>query len=199
MQSTEVSTYLAKVAARLRSWRGDEGLTLQQVASRSGVAASTIQKVESQQMVPTIAVLFKIANGLGRGPAELIDDSSGAPEVAFRGGTAAQADPEPIEPLTGDLLDAQLSSWRLEHRPGRTVEVVELGPNGEALIYCERGQLEVKLAEQAYLLSAGDSLHFKTRAPLSWTAVGSEPAILLLSCTDAVGVARLMARLDERG
>ncbi len=197
MQSTDVSVYLAKVAARLRSWRGDEGLTLQQVASRSGVAASTIQKVERQQMVPTIAVLFKIASGLGRGPAELIDDSAGAPEVAFRSGGNRGPDAESVAPLTGDLFDAQLSAWRLEHRPGRSVEAMEVGPNGEALIYCESGRLEVKIADQVYLLGPADSLHFKTRSPLSWTVAGAEPAVFQLSCTDSVGFGRMIERLGD--
>jgi transcriptional regulator with XRE-family HTH domain len=44
--------------------RTDERLTLQMLAQRSGVAASTIHKIEAQQMVPTISVLFKIARGL---------------------------------------------------------------------------------------------------------------------------------------
>jgi len=73
----EVDRYLHEIANRIRRWRGEERLTLQQAAQRSGVAASTIQKVESQQMVPTITVLFKIARGLGRSPVELLESVTG--------------------------------------------------------------------------------------------------------------------------
>ena len=65
---------LADMAGQIRRCRAQDGLTLQQLATRSGVAASTIHKVESQQMVPTVSVLLKIARGLGRRPAELIRD-----------------------------------------------------------------------------------------------------------------------------
>jgi transcriptional regulator with XRE-family HTH domain len=62
------------MASQIRAYRAADGLTLKQLAGRSGVAASTIHKVESQQMVPTVGVLLKIAKGLGRRPRELIRD-----------------------------------------------------------------------------------------------------------------------------
>jgi len=67
---------LARVASRVREWRDESGYTLQQLADLSGVAASTIQKVETRQMVPTIAVLLKIAHGLGRRPSEFVQRDS---------------------------------------------------------------------------------------------------------------------------
>ena len=73
---------LADMADQIRSSRSEDGLTLQQLASRSGVAASTIHKVESQQMVPTVSVLLKIAKGLGRRPDELIRDEVWSAEAS---------------------------------------------------------------------------------------------------------------------
>ncbi|MEE8165374.1 MAG: helix-turn-helix transcriptional regulator [Myxococcota bacterium] len=81
---------LADMASQIRACRAADGLTLKQLAARSGVAASTIHKVESQQMVPTVGVLLKIAKGLGRRPQELIRDefaSPTAPESATEYGT----------------------------------------------------------------------------------------------------------------
>ena len=70
---------LADMANQIRACRSADGLTLQQLASRSGVAASTIHKVEARQMVPTVSVLLKIAKGLGRRPEELIRDGISEP------------------------------------------------------------------------------------------------------------------------
>ncbi|MBW2498426.1 MAG: helix-turn-helix transcriptional regulator [Deltaproteobacteria bacterium] len=64
------------MAKQIRGCRMEEGLTLQQLSTRSGVAASTIHKVESGQMVPTVAILLKIARGLGRRPDELVRDQA---------------------------------------------------------------------------------------------------------------------------
>jgi transcriptional regulator with XRE-family HTH domain len=65
---------LADMATQIRACRAADGLTLKQLAARCGVAASTIHKVEAQQMVPTVGVLLKIARGLGRSPQDLIRD-----------------------------------------------------------------------------------------------------------------------------
>lgn len=192
MQPARVDDYLAMIAGRLRTWRGDESLTLQQVASRSGVAASTIQKVESQQMVPTIAVLFKIAQGLGRSPSDLIDVGEGAPEIVLRTAVDVCQHKHGADHITAELGDPQLSVWRMTHDPGLGIESVELGATGEAIILCERGQLEVNVAGKAHLLHPGDSLHFKTRFDLSWRACGIEPAGFLVCCTDPVGMERVV-------
>ena len=70
---------LAEMAYQIRACRAADGLTLKQLAARSGVAASTIHKVESQQMVPTVAVLLKIAKGLGRRPQQFLRDEPTSP------------------------------------------------------------------------------------------------------------------------
>ena len=61
---------LKRIAARVRTWRNEARLTLQQLGDRSGVSASTIYKIENLQTVPTIAVLLKLARGLGHKPSE---------------------------------------------------------------------------------------------------------------------------------
>ena len=57
---------LAQISRRIRRWREEKGLTLQQLAERSDLATSTVQKVETGQMIPSVAVLLKVARGLGR-------------------------------------------------------------------------------------------------------------------------------------
>jgi transcriptional regulator with XRE-family HTH domain len=70
----DVRLALTDMANQLKACRARDGLTLQQLANRCGVAASTIHKIESQQMVPTVSVLLKIARGLGCRPEELVRD-----------------------------------------------------------------------------------------------------------------------------
>lgn len=77
-----VEAELVEVARRIRQWRADAHLTLHQLAQRSGVATSTIQKVETLQMVPSVAVLLKIAQGLGRPAADFLADGVPPARVA---------------------------------------------------------------------------------------------------------------------
>jgi transcriptional regulator with XRE-family HTH domain len=188
----EIESYLDTIATRLRAWRSEQGLTLQQVASRSGVAASTIQKVESKQMVPTIAVLFKITRGLGRGPAELIEDPTSSPDVVYRPAEELADAGGPAVALTGRLENARLSSWRVVQRPGGGVQVPDLGRDSEVLILCERGQLDAIVGERTYTLRPGDSLHCKTRDGLCWRVTGEEAAGFTVIGTDAAALDRLL-------
>ena len=197
--SLEIDAYLDKIATRLRAWRSAQGMTLQQVASRSGVAASTIQKVESQQMVPTIAVLFKIARGLGRSPVDLLDDASGLPEVFHRSSSEDDADAATTHKLTGRLANAQLSTWRVRHGPGEGAEAPHLGPRGEVLIICESGRLEASVGERTFTLEPGDSLHCKTRQGLGWRATGDGPAEFMVIGTEALGLERVLGSAAVRG
>lgn len=77
----ELSRNTEPTMRHVRTCRNGDGLTLQQLAARSHVAASTIHKIEAQQMIPTISVLLKIAKGLERRPKELIRDTSTSSET----------------------------------------------------------------------------------------------------------------------
>ena len=65
---------LARISQRIREARDAAGLTLQELAARSGVATSTIQKVETEQMIPSVAVIIKIARGLGMHVSQLVQE-----------------------------------------------------------------------------------------------------------------------------
>jgi transcriptional regulator with XRE-family HTH domain len=54
----------------LRHWREKRGLSVRQLAEAAGVSYVTIVRIEGDKMSPTIAVLEKLANGLGIGVRE---------------------------------------------------------------------------------------------------------------------------------
>src|SRR5262245_18614837 len=74
----------AVLARRVRDAREEQGWTLQDLARRADVAVSTIQKIETGQMVPTVSVLSKVANGLKRRVSFLIGEDAGDVEVSYR-------------------------------------------------------------------------------------------------------------------
>jgi transcriptional regulator with XRE-family HTH domain len=191
-----MSDDLKRVAERLRQWRDEAGLSLQGLASRSGVAASTIQKVERRQMVPTIAVLLKIAHGLGRRPSEFLDDEAPHVEVVHvraadrrmysdgGGGT--------VERLSYDVIDQRFEAFRVEHAPGGSMGQVPIHFDGEQLILGLSGELTVTIADTRYVVRAGDSLHWKARLPHSWVNEGAEPARFVIIGTLPQGMRGLL-------
>jgi transcriptional regulator with XRE-family HTH domain len=173
-----------RIALRIRRWREAEGHTLQELARRSGVASSTIHKIESLQMVPTIAVLLKIARGLGRRVSELVhEDNDGLPVVLQ---TPEERTPLEVEGrviahrLVGELIDPIIEVWRVRHNPGTGIEYQEMRFDGEILILCEEGELEVVVDDEVYRVRSGDSLHFKASLGHTWMNRTEHPAQFLV-------------------
>ena len=181
--SVPLDVELRRLANRVRDWREQGELTLQELARRSGVAASTIQKVETRQMIPTVGVLLKIARGLNRSTAELF----GEPEedvrvVHLRADARHRVDSRAsmqVERLTGNLSNPALEAWRLTQQPGTGSGHKPVQWDGESLILCEKGQVRFRAGGEVYELRSGDSLHFKTAIPSVWSNEGTEPATLL--------------------
>lgn len=167
-----MSQDLERVAKRLRAWRDEAGLTLQQLAERCGVATSTIQKVETRQMVPTVAVLLKLAQGLGKRPSDFVSETGA--EFRVRHTTAANRNvfgdgqDVRVERLVGDLQSPSLEVWRVTHGPGAGLFREGVHFDGECLIVCEVGELHARVDGDEYRLESGDSLHFKADLPHGW-------------------------------
>jgi len=60
-----------QVAQRLKNLRMAAGLSLQDLALRSGVSRAMLSQIETLKTNPTIAILWKVAEGLGIPFAEL--------------------------------------------------------------------------------------------------------------------------------
>jgi transcriptional regulator with XRE-family HTH domain len=180
-------TELRRVAERVRCWREEGQLTLQELARRSGVAASTIQKVETQQMTPTVGVLIKIAHGLDRATTELFREPTSELHVVHL--PAAARHPVGlrsqmiVERLTGDVSEPSLEVWRVVHEPGSGSGSDAVRWDGEALAFCESGEVDYRIGDETYTLRAGDSLHYKTTLPHSWINNGTSPAHVLFVVT----------------
>jgi transcriptional regulator with XRE-family HTH domain len=167
-----IDAEVSKISQRIRRWREEKGLTREELGARAGLATSTVHKVETGQMIPSVAVLLKLAHGLGRRPTEIIQDSEQDAAVSV----VRAADREQVgfdqrmtvERISGDLFDPALEMWRVHLHPGFGSGRRPIQYDGEGLIVSEKGRLTVRVADEEYLLGPGDSLHFKANLPHSW-------------------------------
>ncbi len=199
-----VDAEIARLASRIRRWREEAGYTLQELAARSDVATSTIQKVESFQMVPSVAVLLKIARGLGRSPSDLVSEAPAERSVVHL--EAAARHPVGnhrrmlVERVSGDLADAAVEMWRITVQPGYGSGRDTIAYSGEELVLCEQGELTFRVGEDEYRLRPGDVLHFKAKAPHGWRNEGRSAARFLILGTLSPALREaLHRRLSARG
>lgn len=187
-RTPELDDDLKRIAARVRTWRNDARLTLQQLGDRSGVSASTIHKIENLQTVPTIAVLLKVAHGLGRRPSELLAEVEAGEQVAI-----LRRDDRPraqfgeggeIEHLIGLIPRSQLDVWRLRLEPGIGVGMPGTEAwqfHGEVALLVEEGTIEAVIGSDTYSIDRGDSMHFDPSLPHRWFAANGKPAMVLVT------------------
>ncbi len=170
---------LADMARQVRACRSADGLTLQQLATRSGVAASTIHKVESRQMVPTVSVLLKIAKGLGRRPEELIRDDVHA-EAVFD-------DAPPIR--SGARCDVGV--WELELSAERPLPLLDLEPQQRAIFLAESGGITLSTGSDRSALGAGDCVAIEG-GPIEASIAPGDGARVLIIVTPPAGLVRVL-------
>src|SRR2546421_2864262 len=95
-----VSDLNQRIAERVRELRASRGLSLDALASKSGVSRSMISLIERGETSPTAVVLEKLAAGLGVMLAALFDAPSAAP--APEGPVARRKDqPQWQDPASG--------------------------------------------------------------------------------------------------
>lgn len=187
MASPDIDHEIERVARRIRERRENEGLTLGDLAERSGVAPSTIQKVETGQMTPSVAVLLKIARGLGRSVSDFVrDDEEPTDFVHLRPEDRPRIGPRDgvtFERISGDLAEPTLEMWRIELEPGSPGPRRPIEYDGEALVVCERGRPTLFVGDAEVPLAPGDSVHFEATAGMTWRNDGARPAAFTVTGT----------------
>src|SRR5882757_4089299 len=83
-ESSMLENINERIAGRVRTLRGELGLTLDALAAKCAVSRSMISLVERGESSPTAVVLERIATGLGVPLATLFDDSSAPPNPVSR-------------------------------------------------------------------------------------------------------------------
>ena len=136
-----------RIAARVRELRSKRRLSLEELATRSGVSRSMISLVERGESSPTAVVLEKLATGLGVMLATLFDEPQSA--------AAAVADRVSRRKDQPEWKDSASGYVRRNVSPAGTVQpmqIVEVHfPPGRRVAF-ETGAREVPMHQQVWVL-----------------------------------------------
>ena len=173
--------HLDHVGQRLRAARQAKGLTLEQVAGRSGMSVSTLSRLESGKRQASLALLVPVTRQLGIRIDDLVREDSPDPRVrrpaVRRGGLV-------IAPLA--LEDSPISTYKITYPP--VGELPELRVHdGFEWLFVLSGKLRLRLGTQDLTLGRGEAAEFDTRTPHAMSAAGSRPAEVV-SIFNAEGV-----------
>ena len=181
---------------RLKRMRLDNGWTLEEVSRLTGVARSTLSKIENGQMSPTYDVLQRITRGTGLDIVELFDARRtsvpfGRRSVTRRGeGKAHRTATYAYEVLATDLSQKEILPFKARVS-ARSLDDFDgwVRHQGEEFICVLSGRVEVYTEfYEPVVLEVGDSTYFDSQMGHAVISVGEEDAEILWVCT---GIASL--------
>jgi len=182
------------IAQTLRDLRKAAGLTLIDLASRSGLAASTLSKIENGQMSPTYDTILSLAEGLDVDIAQLVSGGrgqsvNGRKTVTRRGeGIVHKTEQYDYEMLCNDIANRQFVPLMAEVK-AKSLHSFDgmLSHPGEEFIYVLRGRVELHTEFYAPTpLDTGDCCYFDSTMGHAIVNPHDDPATVLWICSRVV-------------
>ena len=154
-----------EVGQRVRLVRFRRGLTLKEVAARSGMSATHISEIERGKTSPTIGALERIAAALEERPAHFVEEQISSLAVltsrSDRSRTfSCDADDHVVqaESLTKNVPWGMTTITRHISEPGDRCH--RSRALGEIVAICQRGMVRFTIGDETVVLREGDTVQF---------------------------------------
>lgn len=177
----------AVVGANLRAQRTRVGYSLDELAGRAGVSRTLLGQIELGRQLPSISVMWRIAQALGVPFSTLLSSPtrtgltvlhrSGAKVLQSADGRFSSRALFPFgDPYGAEFYELRLAPHSREdadpHRPGTRENLVVTS-----------GKLQLDVGSDRVALEAGDSVLFTADVAHSYVNLGSEPCVMYLVMT----------------
>lgn len=183
--SQEDSAPVAAVGPRVRALRDSMGLSLRDLAQRSGVSAPMLSQVERGEASPTLAVATRIAAGLELTLSQLLRLDEDRHLVITRRGQGrtrrrrGHVVTELSPPLPGQRADVSLHVLAPGAATGGAEDPPLHEPGSRETLYVESGSVVLWIDGAAHELAEGDSATFDADLPHRLENAGDAEARLL--------------------
>jgi transcriptional regulator with XRE-family HTH domain len=163
------------VRTRLRSLRNTLGLSLDELAARTNLSASTISRVETGKRTISLDVLLPLAAALQIDLDALLD---------VRGDDDVVIHPTPNS-------SGQRTTWMLSRPTSRTLAIkMRLEPTDEAAdqrvhpghdwFFVIEGRVRLSLGDRQITVEEGEAAEFTTMTPHAFAAIGRPAEIIMI-------------------
>lgn len=178
------------VGGKIKQIRETKKVSLEELAERSGIELSMIQKIEQEKNIPSLAPLIKIARALGVRLGTFLDDTDSYGPVVVRAGeyqkgvrftSQASETREHLNfySLAFDKAGRNMEPFIVDIEPGLQSDYMLSSHEGEEFIYVLGGDIEINYGKETYLLSKGDSIYLDSVVLHNVHAANNIPARIL--------------------
>ncbi|MEM8922685.1 MAG: XRE family transcriptional regulator [Actinomycetota bacterium] len=168
------------VRARLRALRQTLHLSLEELAGRSGLSASTISRIETGKRTISLDVLVPLAGALQVDLDVLL-------QVGHDDDVVIRPTPQNIDGQVASLLSRPTSSTlvlRMRLAPPRRRPEQRVHP-GHDWFHVLAGRVRLYLGDREIVVTEGEAAEFATMAPHALAADGGPAEVIMLFSRDA--------------
>ena len=162
---------VAEIGPRVRALRESMGLSLRDLAARTGVSAPMLSQVERGETSPTLAVAGRIAAGLELTLSQLLRLDEGGNAVVVRRGQGRSRSrgghrtEELTPPVPGQRADVSLHTLKPGATTGGAADPPLHEPGSREVAVVLGGELTLYVDGERHLLRRGDSVTFDADLP----------------------------------
>ena len=172
-----------KAGSRIRAYRERHDWSVYDLSQKSGVDEKTINSIEKGEVMPALGVLVKIAQALGQRLGTFMDDQFKPDPVMTR---AADLEAKKVagegmnefgyasHSLAIGKPDRHMDPFRIEFEADG-VDTLS-AHEGEELIICLAGEVELSYGPDKTVLKAGDTAYYNSCVKHGLRALGGKPA-----------------------
>ena len=172
-----------KVGERIGKYRRNLDMSVADLAAKSGVGESVVSAIEAGEVLPALGVLTRISRALGQRLGTFMDDQFKPDPIITRACDleAAKVAREGMNELgyaSHSLAvgkpDRHMDPFRIEFAADSQAK--ESSHEGEELIICLAGEIELTYGCDKFSLKAGDTAYYNSVVKHSLRATGGAPA-----------------------
>jgi transcriptional regulator with XRE-family HTH domain len=161
------------IGAKIKSIRESKNLSVEEISERSGLSVEQVTSIETDQNLPSLGPLIKIARALGVRLGTFLDDSDelgpaicraadreAQSTISFSNGAADARKHMEYHPLAQQKAGRHMEPFIIDINPSEEREFQLSAHEGEEFIYVMEGQVEIDYGKEKYLLNEGDSIFY---------------------------------------
>ena len=173
----------SSVGKRIRSYRENLDMSVYDLSQKSGIDEKVVNSIEKGEVLPALGVLTKISRALGQRLGTFMDDQFKPDPIITRAADleAGKVAGEGVNTLgysSHSLAlgkpDRHMDPFRIEFTADGVDEASS--HEGEELIICLAGEVELVYGDKTSILKAGDTAYYNSVVKHSLKALGGKPA-----------------------
>jgi len=186
-----MDTTIRVIGQRIKKLRSQRGLTLEEVAEKSGCTPGFLSQLERNKAAPSITTLYSIAEALGVKVIDFFPDGINTTKVMrhdHRENFHFQGSAIVYSLLSTKFLYGALAGFLLTMRPAnQALPTDEFRAHmGEEFVYVLQGVLRLWIGDGFYDLYPADSVYFKSTTKHRLENRGNQPVVALSMITPSI-------------